>query len=549
MDIRQFQLNFDDSKYLELQNTPGKGRAVIAKIDIPECTDLIVEDPLFFYDPSKHPPSILSCETCLNFYNDLNAAQKEENKKIEQQLLQLEKKEMEKKARKQQKQEEKQQEKEQQKNNKPTHSQSDSDLKDEDYFLNSSITSSSDSDQEQSDNEGAELTYQNKKNSKKSRNLTLIYSEAIKEIQNNFQGHLGYIHLMAEILQSPENHQNLFLQLDFCPTNLSQNQNLEDTKNFLLKHKFNKQKNEQEKKEQQNNEYDKKQVSEKQNDDQLKQEQNSQQLKQEQDTNWSLQLEQIFDRLVSNSQGQTDPPVCGTYMKTSMLNHSCKNNCFYFIENQKMTVRNFKKINKGEEVTISYIRNLYQPRILRQKELAYRGFKCVCERCSQFVEEVRVWNCPNPEQKCEGEFLNINNMGDFQCKLCGYETNYLQEAKMSEKNIDINFLNKKHFKLHQDMDKNLQQNGFSIPEELYESLSLQLIKNFNELFETNHYPENISLYDVIGQRYNKEKNLRKAKHYFMKAYEESVACFGPDTQQAQFQLERVQNPPQQCSIF
>lgn len=108
-----------------------------------------------------------------------------------------------------------------------------------------------------------------------------------------------------------------FSQLDFCPSNPSKNQNLSATINFLTNFFLS------------------------------------------QNESFDLQKQQIFEKLVSNSHGQTDPPENGLFICTSMLNHSCKNNCFYFLENQKITVRNFKKIYKGEEVTVSYIRNLY----------------------------------------------------------------------------------------------------------------------------------------------------------------------------------------------
>lgn len=45
-----------------------------------------------------------------------------------------------------------------------------------------------------------------------------------------------------------------------------------------------------------------------------------------------------------------------------MFNHSCKNNTFYFLEDRKITFRTFKEVKEGEELTISYIKDLYKPR-------------------------------------------------------------------------------------------------------------------------------------------------------------------------------------------
>ncbi|KRX09585.1 hypothetical protein PPERSA_08617 [Pseudocohnilembus persalinus] len=526
--LTKLQQFFKNNKYLQLEDTDNKGRCVIAKQDIPECTTIIHEEPLYYFDSSKHPPCVLTCKTCLKFYNKLTAEQKAQNEIIQQQIIEYEQKQQEK-----------------------LQSKADDECSVSDF--------SSDSEQEdyQQINNQEQQNEQKAKNKKQKRTVLkkpqLIYSDAINELQTQFQGHLGYVHLMAEILlsnpenqdndsdscientdknqdkndnkndkinENNENYQNKsnnttsqnfkeFSQLDFCPSNPSKNQNLAATINFLKNFFLS------------------------------------------QNESFNLQKQQIFEKLVSNSHGQTDPPENGLFICTSMLNHSCKNNCFYFLEKQKITVRNFKKINKGEEVTVSYIRNLYQPRILRQKELAYRGFKCVCERCLDTEkEEVRIWGCPKKQSNnCTGFFMPFNNSSVFKCDQCGNQENFLSKAKKSEKNIDMELLHKKHFKIHQDMDNNLKEAGFSMPEELFEALALQLIDNYKWLFQTNFYPENISLYDVIAQRFNKAKNKKKTQFYFEKAFQEAIACFGERSQQAQLQLSRLKNPPQQCQIF
>ena len=49
------------------------------------------------------------------------------------------------------------------------------------------------------------------------------------------------------------------------------------------------------------------------------------------------------------------------YIVTAMINHSCDFNLNYWTENNKVHLSNNRVINKGEELTISYITETYRP--------------------------------------------------------------------------------------------------------------------------------------------------------------------------------------------
>jgi hypothetical protein len=67
--------------------------------------------------------------------------------------------------------------------------------------------------------------------------------------------------------------------------------------------------------------------------------------------------------------------------KGSLFNHSCKPNCIFYYENDKMIFKTDTLIKKGDELCISYI-NVDQNKDKRQEELYIGyGFKCNCQLC------------------------------------------------------------------------------------------------------------------------------------------------------------------------
>jgi hypothetical protein len=87
----------------------------------------------------------------------------------------------------------------------------------------------------------------------------------------------------------------------------------------------------------------------------------------------------------------------GVFLLGSRINHSCIPNVhFAFNQNlNKATFHAVREIDKGEELTLSYIDSANRTRAIRQSELAPRGFKCTCPACkntrkSRKAEEQRA---------------------------------------------------------------------------------------------------------------------------------------------------------------
>ncbi|CAG8493713.1 2130_t:CDS:2 [Paraglomus occultum] len=102
----------------------------------------------------------------------------------------------------------------------------------------------------------------------------------------------------------------------------------------------------------------------------------------------------LFCRLTSNGFSVLDAEMqsigVGIYPNVSLLNHSCWPNCIVVFEGLKMNVRSIRKIEIGEEVTISYT-DLFLTGEERRKELHERYFfTCRCELCEKYksVSEV-----------------------------------------------------------------------------------------------------------------------------------------------------------------
>ena len=71
----------------------------------------------------------------------------------------------------------------------------------------------------------------------------------------------------------------------------------------------------------------------------------------------------------------------GLYIKSSFFNHSCEPNCFYYGIANLLIVKAIKNINKGEELTVSYIEP--KPAYMRKNELLKWEFNCECKYCKE----------------------------------------------------------------------------------------------------------------------------------------------------------------------
>lgn len=116
--------------------------------------------------------------------------------------------------------------------------------------------------------------------------------------------------------------------------------------------------------------------------------------------------QRAFLTLHNNSKGQPNPfsnivrsngyplgpssDVGGIFLETARINHSCRPNCQHAWNEklQRMQVHVVRRIDEGEEFTLSYI--LGGPSEERQEHLReYFGFSCACELCSLTGPEKR----------------------------------------------------------------------------------------------------------------------------------------------------------------
>lgn len=70
----------------------------------------------------------------------------------------------------------------------------------------------------------------------------------------------------------------------------------------------------------------------------------------------------IINKIICNSHVGGDPIGSGIYIFMSIINHDCNNNSTFWTEKSKINVASFKKILKGEEISISYINETYKPK-------------------------------------------------------------------------------------------------------------------------------------------------------------------------------------------
>lgn len=88
----------------------------------------------------------------------------------------------------------------------------------------------------------------------------------------------------------------------------------------------------------------------------------------------------------SNFVRLSDDQKCGTgvFALTSRINHSCIPNLqiHYVPSTEKLVARAVRHINKGEELTISYLSKACRTRKQRKEILERRGFECKCRVCT-----------------------------------------------------------------------------------------------------------------------------------------------------------------------
>ncbi|OTB00241.1 hypothetical protein M426DRAFT_15701 [Hypoxylon sp. CI-4A] len=105
-------------------------------------------------------------------------------------------------------------------------------------------------------------------------------------------------------------------------------------------------------------------------------------------------LMDAYARFLTNAAGTWANNI-GIYPNFSRLNHDCDPNAEWTFGdgNIRMRVQIIKKIYPGEQVTISYIKDIETMDVrTRQQELRNWGFTCVCQRCHNEMYGLDVKN-------------------------------------------------------------------------------------------------------------------------------------------------------------
>ena len=166
------------------------------------------------------------------------------------------------------------------------------------------------------------------------------------------------------------------------------------------------------------------------------------------------------------------------FLSYALTNHSCSPNSFLDLSYGKDTtaeLRAIKNIEKGEEITITYIMLGYLSKEDRQKQLNKWGFICNCPSCTSGVEEEELIIAT-------GKIENEIRKHISQIKSNKNKTNWAKLAQYQNEVV-----------------KNLQQLSFSsllLPMEIADLICLAQVGRQQELVESAKKLLN----EVIGQR-------------------------------------------------
>ncbi|KAK3694470.1 hypothetical protein B0T22DRAFT_496875 [Podospora appendiculata] len=185
-------------------------------------------------------------------------------------------------------------------------------------------------------------------------------------------------------------------------------------------------------------------------------------------------------------------PHLGSFPEISMINHDCRPNVHYRIENMTHITVAVRDILPGEELTISYIHGMI-PRHERHERLSDWGFTCTCPHCTMSPADLAASDARLQEIKRLED--------DLEKKLSGGET------VAPEAGGDI-------VKLYQD-------------EKLYGYLG-------------HAYTRAALVYSMFG-------NLEKAKVYAAEAADALVREFGAHSKDAEAMRKLADNPTEHWS--
>jgi len=116
----------------------------------------------------------------------------------------------------------------------------------------------------------------------------------------------------------------------------------------------------------------------------------------------------------------------GLYPIVVLLDHSCKENCYYECIGEKLIVTALTPINKDQGLTINFLKT-YLPKARRQAEIkSLYHYPCNCELCQADVkDETRAFVCKKCTFTVEEESGIVcpkglgTNATDWTCNKCG----------------------------------------------------------------------------------------------------------------------------------
>jgi len=108
-----------------------------------------------------------------------------------------------------------------------------------------------------------------------------------------------------------------------------------------------------------------------------------------------------FMRVMQTNAFATNNQTQALFATLCRCNHSCSPNALRYDNGSGKTLIALRDICVGEEICICYVSDtqMLEPRAIRSEHLSVWGFACTCRRCSEQVDDMRVFHC---DKKCGG---------------------------------------------------------------------------------------------------------------------------------------------------
>lgn len=187
----------------------------------------------------------------------------------------------------------------------------------------------------------------------------------------------------------------------------------------------------------------------------------------------------------------------GLYPTVAFLNHSCAPNCIVVFDGPKCNIRNICKIEKDQELCISYTELLRPPTERRQYLKEHYYFDCWCSRC---LHEVKY-----------GTEMNAMKCRNDECKQgVGFRPGLFSTCWISEKEIEVelrkNILRSCAF--HSRHTFHLFDSLFEFHDLMFKSNS-SMFKSFNSMFQSSSlmFQFNSSMFQPNDSKFQSDSSI------------------------------------------